>query len=242
MTQPTLNGTPASNPFAQAAGGIRTVSDTTPSLTNGCKIIGVPWIDLDAQTITSVTYGGVACASVGSTYVEVETNESNYNVGVELFRLVNPSAGTADIVVTSPSGAGFGGGLNHAVFVANFENVHQTTPIGIDNEATSPTPISNPQVTINPSTSNDVAIGLCCSIRGVDDMDVAGGGIILGTRLSNGAFADVSSVFQYSTATNPTLQWSLTAPSLGGNAQSGFSLKGTGGGGGGSDIFISFTG
>lgn len=73
------------------------------------------------RTVSGITYGGTPLTLVSAKY-HTDTNEARS----ELWRLVNPAAGSANVVV-SITGAGAN---NTVVGAAAFSGVHQTTPLG----------------------------------------------------------------------------------------------------------------
>ena len=70
----------------------RTLNYTLDSGAN-CLVVRVHWLEL-GPTLNSVTWGGVAMTSIGAPSV------SSGGHTVQMFRLVNPTPGTADVVAT----------------------------------------------------------------------------------------------------------------------------------------------
>ena len=93
-----------------------TVAHTTPAGNNRLMLVG---ISQKNRTITSVTYGGTAMTLVGE-------NISSTNGRMHLYSLLNPTVGTANVVVTLSSNPDRG----IVVGVVTLNNVNQTTPLG----------------------------------------------------------------------------------------------------------------
>ena len=104
----------------------KTWSHTVPSGNNRILIVGLSLRD-KSRTVTSITYGGTALTKIGS---------SNVRMGVELWRLVAPTVGTANIV------ANWSGSSDMVGWSGSFTNVNQTSPTGsiYKNNGSSTTP------------------------------------------------------------------------------------------------------
>jgi plastocyanin len=108
----TVNGTDTS---AQTTGATSlTWSDTVAAGTDRAMFVELALDELGAP-VSSVTYGGVALTLVG---------RENGNHSVEIWSLVNPTVGTANIVVT------FGATTAAACGAVTFDGVNQSTPTG----------------------------------------------------------------------------------------------------------------
>ena len=96
-----------------------TVSHTTSAGNDRLMIVGVSINNDDFETVTSVTYDGVALTLVGT---EAQSDDAR----IEIWRLIAQPTGTANVVVN------FSAGLDEsAVFgVMTFTGVDQTTPLG----------------------------------------------------------------------------------------------------------------
>lgn len=92
----------------------QTWAHTVPSGNNRVLVVGISLRTL-TRTVTSLTYGGTALTKIGS---------SNIRMGVELWRLVGPAVGTANIVAT------WSGSSDLVGWSGSFTNVDQTTPTG----------------------------------------------------------------------------------------------------------------
>ena len=97
----------------------KTLAHLTGSGTNRFMLVGVSLEPNTSQTVTSVTYNGVALNLVGT----------RANVGkarIELWKLLNPASGNNNVIVTF-SGTPTNGAV---VGVTTFSDVDQTTPLG----------------------------------------------------------------------------------------------------------------
>jgi CSLREA domain-containing protein len=123
-----------------------TISHTT-SGTDRLMLVGVSINNEDFETVSSVTYNGVALTHVGS------ATEADDAV-VEIWRLVNPPTGTHNVVIT------FSAVLTREAVagVMTFTGVDQTTPLGtfasaIDND-------SGPASVIVSSAAGELVFGV----------------------------------------------------------------------------------
>ena len=92
-----------------------TFDHTVGSGSDRLLIVQVSMVDVDAaKDVTSVTYGGVSMTEV--------INEPGKDIRVQIFRLINPSVGTASVNVT------FEQKNKAAIGVMSFAGVDQTTP------------------------------------------------------------------------------------------------------------------
>ncbi|HEX8140302.1 MAG TPA: C25 family cysteine peptidase [Pyrinomonadaceae bacterium] len=126
-----------------------TWSHTVGSGNNRALIVGVSTAVITApgpavDRVTSVTYGGTPLTRLGS------QRDSTVNSGIEMFILVNPPAGTANVVATIISGVNYVVGGS-----ASFFGVHQTTPTGTFTSATGND--TTPTVAVT-TTTGDVVI------------------------------------------------------------------------------------
>ena len=92
----------------------QTWSHTVPSGNNRILVVGLS-LRVRAATVTSLTYGGVALTKIG---------ESRVRMGVELWRLVAPTVGTANLVASWSTTSDLVG------WSGSFTNVNQSTPTG----------------------------------------------------------------------------------------------------------------
>jgi hypothetical protein len=77
--------------------------------------------EYDGVAVSGVTYGGVPLSLVGT-----GSEGGTGWLKVWIYRLVNPTSGTANVVVSFSTAPAYGG----VVGVATFTGVHQTTPLG----------------------------------------------------------------------------------------------------------------
>lgn len=98
-----------------AAAGSLTISHTVAAGSDRILIASATWSS--SNTMATVTYGGVAMTAIGT---QVDTSSSHH---VNLWYLLAPAVGTANIVFTLTSGVAsiFGGG-------ANFTGANQGAP------------------------------------------------------------------------------------------------------------------
>ena len=94
-----------------------TVSHTVSAGTNRYLAVGVSMKTGDAQ-VDSVTYGGVPLSPIGFVASAADADRT------EMWQLVNPAVGNADVVVN------ISGDRRLVVGVISFFGVHQTTPHG----------------------------------------------------------------------------------------------------------------
>ena len=97
----------------------KTISHTTSSGNDRLMLVGVSINNDFFETVTSVTYDGVSLTLVG-------TRQNDDDSRVEIWRLIAPPAGTANVVVN------FSAGLDESavIGVITFTGVDQTTPLG----------------------------------------------------------------------------------------------------------------
>lgn len=100
-----------------------TFAHTVGSGANRILVVGVALRNGTGQSVTGVTYNGVAMTSAG-----VAINGTT--VRTSLWTLVNPASGTHDVVVSMSAAAVVAGGAH------SYTGVDQTTPIGTAATAT----------------------------------------------------------------------------------------------------------
>jgi uncharacterized repeat protein (TIGR01451 family) len=111
-------------------------SHTVPSGANRLLLAGFSFGD-NSKTVLSVTCGGTNLSFVGRSAV--------YR-GVELWSLVNPPVGTANIVAT------WSGKADTVLWSASFTNVDQTSPLGSFQSASAQS--TTPSLTVGSATGN----------------------------------------------------------------------------------------
>ena len=102
-----------------------TIAHTTGASVNRLMLVGIA---VGNTTASSVTYGGTALTLVGT--------KTLADVNVQIYRLLNPTSGTANLVVN------FSTSVSAIIGVTTFSGVDQTTPIGTfaSNSASTNTP------------------------------------------------------------------------------------------------------
>lgn len=123
-----------------------TVSHTTGPNTNRLMLVGISY--REGGSISSVTYNDDALELVGS-------QTSSANAKTYIYRMLNPSSGTANVVVTLTGGNFDKGGI---VGVMTFSGVDQNTPL---NTYTSLfTKSTNPTLTNIPTATNELVFNV----------------------------------------------------------------------------------
>lgn len=224
MTRPVQVGSPLQLAFAAAVAGVRSGSVTAPSAEH--MTVFAMWSDTTAQDITAVDWNtSESMTLIASTSVE-HVNSDGSRYGIKAFRLSSPTSGSHTLALTTSTSTLISGA--HVIF---HDTVNPTTPTGNGNTNFDATPNAAPSLSITSDGSNDRAIGVCMAWDATPDLAAGSGTTQLGTSMDDGWSAG-HAVMGESTAANPTLNWTLTTFATGGNVQSGFSLKGTSGGGG----------
>jgi len=140
----------ASTGFNSGAASL-TISHTVGSGSNRALVVAVACINSsDFLATATVTYGGV---SMGSPVVTKHASTANNHVYVWV--LVNPTSGTANVVIT-PSGSAY-----LKAVVSSYTGVDQTTPVSSSTKYTSsfaPSPVSN-SITV---LSGGMAVDFIC--------------------------------------------------------------------------------
>lgn len=133
-----------------------TVAHTTGANLNRYLLVAVA-IDINpnnAAAATGVTYNGTALTFVGAAFDGVP------NVRIETWQMVNPPAGTFNVVTTLNAASTNCGAT---VGVSTYSNVSQAAPIGAGNSASGNS--NNPAVTLNGTLATDLVVDLL-SARG----------------------------------------------------------------------------
>lgn len=105
-----------------------------------------------AQTVSGITYGGVALTKVRTDYITGDTDN-----GSELWYLIAPATGANNVVVTMTSAVD---GLFGAAMT--FSGVDQTNPID-NHTGTNTANTANPSITVNITTNvdNAMVVNIC---------------------------------------------------------------------------------
>lgn len=97
-----------------------TFSHSTASNGNRLLIVAISW-QSNTVTVSSVTYNSVSMTSVGAS---IDLTSTDPDIHTQLFRLIAPSTGANNVVVT------FSGSTNAEISSSTFYGVNQTTPLG----------------------------------------------------------------------------------------------------------------
>lgn len=170
----------------------QTWSHTVPSGNNRLLVVGLTLRDR-TRTVTSLTYGGVALTKIGS---------SNVRYGVELWRLVGPTVGTANLV------ANWSGSSDMVGWSGSFTNVNQTTPHGAIAVANNTSSFA-PSVTIG-SAPGELVIDTLAT-RGSANSTTAGAGqtLICSGALGNGGTDGRGASSSEAGAASVTMSWTM---------------------------------
>lgn len=220
MTTPTPIGTASS--IATSLTTTQSFARTISAGPNLCETLFPFYMDGSSKTVVSATWtktGGSpqSFAQVsGATLDQAITGDARTGVGAWRLLAPDPGAGTIDIVWSASC-------VNGA-FSETWQDVDQTTPAANGTSGGTAVPVVNPTLAVT-NAAGDVAIGLC----GAEKYGTfTANNTQIGTSITDTVFTNKTFILEYSTATNPTLGWTLTtaSPFTGGSAQIGFSLKG----------------
>jgi hypothetical protein len=164
---------------------------------------------------TTATYGGVSMTQVE----RVASNNANDGY-IVLFRLINPTPGTADVVVTTSISRTMEGGS------LSFTGVDQTTPIA--HSATAFGAFTAPSVGVASAVGNMVA-GCCCNGASISGSDQTSRWIR--NVNSNSAAGNAAGATKDGAAGTNTMSWTASSDWWGAIAAD--IAAATGGGGGG---------
>lgn len=114
-----LNGTPT---VSKGNGSSLSWSHTVEAGANRLLIVGVSWRSDDGQTVSSVSYAGQPMTPVVDKSQPAAATGAT-RVTVQIFRLIDPPVGTANVNVTLSAATGVVGGA------LALSGVNQTTPI-----------------------------------------------------------------------------------------------------------------
>jgi len=135
-----------------------TWSHTVGTGANRILIVGVSIRNSSSQTVTSVTYAGAPLTNIG-----VQANGDV--VRIEMWRLVNPPSGTANVVVT------LSGQAKAVCGATSWTGVHQTTPLGTFVSATG----STNAPTVNASSATNEVVQDTVAAQGTVTATVGAG-------------------------------------------------------------------
>ena len=194
VTTVTAQGSPGlvgTSCVTAAAATTQTWAHTVPSGNNRVLVVGLSLRTL-TRTVTSLTYGGTALTKIGS---------SNVRMGVELWRLVGPTVGTANLVAT------WSGSSDMVGWSGSFTNVDQTTPTGaifVSNGSS-----TTPSVTVGSATGELVIDTL--STRGDAKSTSVGAGqtVICSGALGSNRTAGRGASSSEAGAASVTMSWTM---------------------------------
>jgi hypothetical protein len=220
MHQAASAGITADNTGQTTTGTDGATSDTLSNFvmgsgSNGIQVVRVSFRAGGGALLTGVTFGGVALTLVG----ELIDGGCN-NDAVDIWRLLSPTASTADIVVS------FTGGTNPTGVVINARSwfgVNQTTPFGAfsSNSGYGTSPTASVAIT---SVSGDLVLDC---LNGNNNTGTATVGGIqaqdFNTNYSNSAIAAGSHLT--ASGTSSTMSWNISSTSGVCWAQGGAAMK-----------------
>jgi len=130
-----------------------TISHTTGSGADRLMLVGISFVNDQTETVTSVTYNGVALTSVG-------TVSSSDDARVEIWRLIAPPTGTYNVVIMFSAPLG----RTAVAGVMTFTGVHQTTPLGTFASASlqCSAPCADPSVNVTSAVNELVFDTVAC--------------------------------------------------------------------------------
>ena len=134
----------------EAASSLTISSFTVGSNSNRILIVAVGEYNAE-PAVTGITWNG------SEAFTEILTYSTGLRAG--LWYLINPTATTANVVITYASTAKSGAG------VYSFYNVDQSSPIGATNSASGTT--ASPSPTITPTTTGSIIVDSITHISGV---------------------------------------------------------------------------
>jgi MSHA biogenesis protein MshQ len=135
-----------------AAVGSVTFSHVTPSGTDRLLVVGVSFDNDGLETVTGITYGGVALTKAGSV-ANVD------DARVEIWYRVAPAVGTANVVVTLSATLLSSRGI--VVGALPLTGVHQTTPVGTFQSTTGG--LDSASLNVTSSVAGDLVVAVYAS-------------------------------------------------------------------------------
>ncbi len=176
--------------YASYSGGSLSHSHTISAGNNQCLIIMLCFSS--GFSPTSVQWNGTAMTQVGST---------------NIFRLVNPAAGTHNVTLSWS-----GGGLCYIASIS-YANVHQYTPCGTPSTTTGN--VATSSITIS-SAADELVIDMCWAYRPLNQaqrVDMGAGQSAL-YQMAGGTYVEDSNALATGISTEPgaasvTMSWSI---------------------------------
>lgn len=171
-----------------------TVSHTTSNGADRFMLVGVSLWNEDNETVSSVTYGGTGLTRIGS----VSNGDDSR---VEIWKLLNPAAGTANVAITFSSRVQKGAGAG----VMTFTGVDQISPHDTFQSRTGDSDEASISVS---STSGDLVFVAAASEEQDDPLDIDAGTERWNVKVSgNNKFAGAGGTRNGSNST--TIRWDL---------------------------------
>ena len=171
----------------------RTWSHTVSSGNNRILIVGIALAN-NSQTVSSITYGGVALTRI-TTSVARNT--------VDIWKLVAPGVGTSNIVAT------WTGNEDMAAWSGTFTNVDQTNPIGDSQIANGGD--STPTVTVS-ATTGDIVVDMLSANGDAGTVTIGGSQTLICSGQTGTGGGDCRGFSSYEAgASSVTMSWSQTA-------------------------------
>ena len=165
-----------------------TFSHTVPAdKTN--RLLLVSFVTSASSASSGVTYGGVAMTQISTGPVASTT------ANVQTYYLINPTSGTANVVITrANSGTIFAGAVNIA-------NVDQTNPITGAIETFNNNQTTSASLTLNPTSVGQIAIGVIGTVSGTPGVPAGQTSIFIGSANGQEVILSTYRVVSGSTAT-----------------------------------------
>lgn len=171
----------------------KTWSHAVPNGNNRLLLVSFAFAE-NNKTVSSVTYNGVNLAFAGRSAV---------NQGVEIWSLVNPPVGTANIIATWSSGE------DCVLWSASFTNVNQTSPLGLFQAANGQS--LTPGMTVSTDVGNAVVDVLSAEGSAITQTPGTGQTIIASGATGTGG-SNARGAGSYKAAgTSTTMSWTLGA-------------------------------
>lgn len=186
-----------------ASGSSLSISFTVTSGNDRILIVRGSRFVAGSGSISSVTYGGAPLTNLAS----VEFPDLGGDYGAEFWYLLNPSVGTANVVVT-PNATGH----DLTFGVDQWNGVHQSTPFGTPVTATGINTSTQPSVTVA-SATGEMVLGVCAPYFPDTFTITPGAGTTQDWEEENDASNPSAAAASADGASSVTLQWTLNRAS-----------------------------
>lgn len=229
MTQPTKNG--SASQLAWTTTGSTTLTLAHNHAGGNFLTIDIEAVDGSLRTLSSLTYGGVACTRIAAACgSQAQSGVTNV---LECWYIPNPSTGSQNIVAT------FSAAVLGSITAQSWNNVNLTTPTSAANFVSSAAVTPSPGATLSP-TADDLIKAALISFDSNSTADITmSAGALIGTPTRDAVYS-ASAAGSAEQVSGNTITYSLTNTS--GYALGYYLLQGSGGGGGSAVQFVSFTG